>query len=252
VASALLLGRFRPAGRVEIDHAGHSLSGRRSTRTDYIRFTKRQAMSLPTSRKKVSGITQESFNRLLAELDPDSERAGEQYEKIRRKLVKMFQWRGCVRPEECADETFNRVAQKICEGTTLWTGDPYSYFHGVALNVLREYWRSPEQRAETLEEMASAPALSADPEELMLRQVGDLEKERLLDCLNGCLQKLPPESFHLITRYHQGEEAPDKVRRKELARALGIPLNALRIRAYRIRVEIEECVGHCLERRPKR
>jgi DNA-directed RNA polymerase specialized sigma24 family protein len=215
-------------------------------------------MRVPTSRKKVKGITQESFDRLLAELHPDSERAGEQYEKIRRKLVKMFQWRGCALPEECADETFNRVARKICEGTTLWTGDPYSYFHGVALNVLREYWRSPDQMAEPLEEIAPSQALSADPEELMFREMGYLENERMLECFNQCLQKLPPESFHLITRYHQGEEAPDKsdkmdkVRRQELAKALGIPLNALRIRAYRIRVEIVACIENCLNRSPER
>jgi DNA-directed RNA polymerase specialized sigma24 family protein len=212
-------------------------------------------MRVPTSQKKVRGFTQESFNRLLAELHPDSEKAGEQYEKIRKKLVKMFQWRGCALAEECADETFNRVAQKVCEGATLWADDPYSYFHGVALNVLREYWRSPEQMGESLEEVAPSLALSADPEELMLREMRHREKERLLECLNRCLQKLPPESFHLIARYHQGEEAPDKmdkVRRKELANALGIPLNALRIRAYRIRVEIEECVENCLERRPER
>jgi DNA-directed RNA polymerase specialized sigma24 family protein len=212
-------------------------------------------MHSPTSRKKGWIITQEAFDRLLAELHPDSERAGEQYEKIRQKLVKMFKWRGCALADECADETFNRVTKKICEGTRLWTDDPYSYFHGVALNVLREHWRSPEQMAEPLEEVAQFQALSANPEELMLREMGHLEKERLLECLNGCLQKLPPESFHLITRYHQGEEAPDKidkVRRKELANALGIPLNALRIRAYRIRVEIEECVENCLKRSPER
>jgi DNA-directed RNA polymerase specialized sigma24 family protein len=205
-------------------------------------------MSVPPSRKKDWGITQEAFDRLLAELHPDSERAGERYEKIRQKLVKMFQWRGCLIAEECADETFNRVAQKICEGTRLWGDDPYSYFHGVALNVLREYWRSPERMAEALEELTPAQALSADPEELWLREMEHTEKERLLECLNQCMQKLTTESLHLITRYHQGEEAPNKVRRKELARALGIPLNALRIRAYRIRVEIEECVDNCLKR----
>jgi RNA polymerase sigma factor (sigma-70 family) len=209
-------------------------------------------MNVPTSRKKVLGITQEAFDRLLAELHPDSEKAGEQYEKIRRKLVKMFQWRGCTFAEECADETFNRVAQKIYEGTRLSVDDPYSYFHGVALNVLREYWRSPEHMAKTLEEIAPSQALSADPEELWSREMEHMEKERLLECLNQCLQKLPPESLHLITKYHQGDEAPDKVRRRELARALGIPLNALRIRAYRIRVEIEECVENCLKRGSRR
>jgi RNA polymerase sigma factor (sigma-70 family) len=208
-------------------------------------------MSPPISQKKVWDITQEAFDRLLAELHPDSELAGEQYEKIRQRLVKMFQWRGCAAAEECTDETFNRVAQKIGEGVRLWTDDPYSYFHGVALNVLREYWRSSEQLARALEEPAAAPpGLSPDPEELMLREIEDLEKERLLECLNRCLKELPPESLNLIKKYHQAEEA-DKDRRKELARALGITPNALRIRAYRIRAEIEECVDNCLERESK-
>jgi len=86
----------------------------------------------------------------------------------------------------------------------------------------------------------------------MLRELEHLEKEHLLECLNRCLLRLSPESIYLITRYHQGEETSDKVRRKELARALGIPLNALRIRAYRIRAELEKCVMDCLNRRSKR
>jgi len=208
------------------------------------------AMSAPISQKKGWIITREAFDKMLAELHPDSERAGEQYEKIRRRLLKLFEWRGCAHAEECADETFNRVAQKICEGASIWTNDPYPYFHGVALNVLREYWRSAEQAEKTLEEAAQIQDLSADPEDLLLRETEQGKKERLLECLNQCLQKLPPERLHLITRYHQGGEAMNKARRKELAQSLGIPLNALRIRAYRIRIEIEECVENCLTREP--
>jgi DNA-directed RNA polymerase specialized sigma24 family protein len=220
------LGGFRPAGRVEI------------------------AMSVSVSQKKGWVINREAFDRMLAELHPDIERAGEQYEKIRRKLVKLFEWRGCAHAEECADETFNRVAQKICEGASIWADDPYSYFQGVALNVLREYWRSAEHTAKTLEEVAQIQVRSIDPEDLLLRETEQRKKERLLECLNQCLQKLPPESLHLITRYHQGEGSSNKARRKELAQSLGIPLNALRIRAYRVRVAIEECVENCLERGP--
>jgi len=207
-------------------------------------------MSASISQKKGWVITREAFDRMLAELHPDSERAGEQYEKIRQKLVKLFEWRGCAHAEECADETFNRVAQKVCEGTSIWVDDPYSYFHGVALNVLREYWRSAEQTAKTLEEAAEIQGNLVDPEDLLLRETEQREKERLIECLNRCLQELPPESLHLITIYHQGGEALNKARRKELARSLGIPLNALRIRAYRIRAVIEECVKNCLGRGP--
>jgi RNA polymerase sigma factor (sigma-70 family) len=204
-------------------------------------------MDSPFSYKKTWGITREGFDRLLAELHPDGELAGEQYEKIRRKLLKLFEWRGCAHADECVDETFNRVARKISEGISMRSDDPYSYFHGVALNVLREYWRSAEQTAKTLEAATKIQDLPADPEDLLLREMEQSEKERLFECLNRCLQKLPPESLHLITRYHQEGEIPNKARRKELAQSLGIPLNALRIRAYRIRVAIEECVEKCLK-----
>src|SRR5262245_25278089 len=166
-------------------------------------------MSARISRKKGWVISREAFDRMLAELHPDSERAGEQYEKIRQKLVKLFEWRGCAHAEECTDETFNRVAQKVCEGTSIWAGDPYSYFHGVALNVLREYWRSAEQTAKTLEEAGQIQELLVDPEELLSREIEQKRKERLLECLNRCLQKLSPESLHLITSYHQENEALD-------------------------------------------
>jgi RNA polymerase sigma factor (sigma-70 family) len=205
------------------------------------------AMSGTMRLNKGGGITQEGFDRLLAELHPDVERAGEQYEKIRRKLVKLFEWRGCAHAEECADETFNRVAGKIAEGTSIRADDPYSYFHGVALNVLREYWRSAERAANMIEEVAQVEVLMVDPEDLLLRETEQREKDRLLEYLDHCLQKLPPESLRLITSYHQGEGAPNKIHRKELAQSLGIPLNALRIRAYRIRSAIEECVKKRLD-----
>src|SRR5262249_31238226 len=159
------------------------------------------AMSASISHKKGPVITREAFDRMLAELHPDSDRAGEQYENIRRKLVKLFEWRGCAHADECADETFNRVAQKIRDGARIWAEDPFSYFHGVALNVLREYWRSAEQSAKTLEEMAQIQDASVDPEDFLLRETEQREKERLLECLNRCMQKLPPESIHLITMY---------------------------------------------------
>ena len=54
MARAILLGRLRPAGRVEI------------------------AMSALISRKKGLVITQEAIDRMLAELEPDIELAGEQ------------------------------------------------------------------------------------------------------------------------------------------------------------------------------
>ena len=65
--------------------------------------------------KKQWSLTKEAFDSLLSWLDPDREWAGEKYEVIRARLIKVFAYRGCHTPEELADETINRVAKKIDE-----------------------------------------------------------------------------------------------------------------------------------------
>jgi DNA-directed RNA polymerase specialized sigma24 family protein len=205
-------------------------------------------MDSSLSFKKDWVITQDAFDLLLAQLDANRARAGEKYEEIRRKLVKFLKWRGCASPEEIADRTIDRVAMKIAEGAELQASHPYLFFHGVALNVLREHWREPGRESEPLEDLAPSQIPSQKPQELWEREAERLEKERRLDCLRECVRKLPRESVDLINEYHQGEGELNKERRKRLAERLKISMNTLRIRAYRIRVELERCVDGCLER----
>ena len=94
-------------------------------------------------------LTEAAFNKLLICLDPDRARAGEQYEMIRRKLVKFFEFRGSLAPEDYADETINRVAQKVDQGETLL--NPSSYFHGVARMIFMESLRAQEKERLGLE-----------------------------------------------------------------------------------------------------
>jgi DNA-directed RNA polymerase specialized sigma24 family protein len=136
------------------------------------------------SRKKAWDLTRESFEKFLALLDADRELAAEEYEQIRRKLVKIFQWRGSTSPEDHADETINRVARKIEEGETI--RNLRSYVGGVARLVWLNYYREQKIAKITL--------------------------------------------------------------RKELAQTLGIPANALRNRAHRIRAQLEKCVAECIDR----
>src|SRR5699024_6433909 len=44
------------------------------------------------------------FARLLGRLHSDPDIAAQEYERLRRTLVKFFDWRGAWPPEECADE----------------------------------------------------------------------------------------------------------------------------------------------------
>jgi RNA polymerase sigma factor (sigma-70 family) len=192
-----------------------------------------------TSRKKAWMLTREAFDLLLASLDADRELAARKYELIRAKLLKYFECRGCPSPEDLADDTINRVARRLYEGRQIWTTEPASYFYGVARNVLREYWASPEREFATLE---SLPPL-AHPHTVALKQQ-ELESEerqveRRLAWLAACLSQLPAESRELILDYYQGERGERIRHRKQMAERLGIPQNALRIRVHRIRERLE-------------
>jgi hypothetical protein len=91
--------------------------------------------------KKDWVVTPEAFEKMLFWLDADLTAAGEKYEKIREKLIKLFRWRNCFPEEEYADITINRVTRRVFETSEIKGENPYTYFHGTALNVLREYWR---------------------------------------------------------------------------------------------------------------
>lgn len=183
------------------------------------------------------GLTGDEFEALLAQLAPDDrEKAGETYEMIRRKLIRLYEWRGCDGAEDLADETINRVARRLAEGVALKSNDPYGYFCGVAHLVYKEVLRraSRERRVRDSSEW-SPPIYFPEEEE---------PSDRRLDCLRCCLAKVPQNQRALLLGYHQGD---NNIRnRKALADKLGIPLNALRIRVHRTRRKVEACVHGCL------
>jgi len=182
-------------------------------------------------------LSAEALARFLVCLDPDSDRAGEKYESLRLTLMKFFDWRGAQFPEECADETINRVIRKIDEGETI--RDIPTYCHGVARLVLLEMLKGPESRRADFEELPPAALVAPKPE----------EKDERRECFEGCLKELPVESRQLILQYYSDEKREKIDRRSALARRLGIPLNALRSRAQRIRNRLEECVNGCLNKK---
>lgn len=186
---------------------------------------------------KPPGLTAEGFEALLAQLDRDRERAGERYETIRRKLVRLFDWRGCDDPEDLADETINRVSRRMAEGIELRASDPYGYFCGVAHLVYKEVLRQASRQRQALERSRwlSPLQLSEDEE----------PPDRRLECLRRCLDRLPQDKRNLVLRYHQRENNINN--RQTLARELGVPLNALRIRIHRARRNLEACVQECLK-----
>lgn len=181
-------------------------------------------------------ITQEAFDKLLVSLAPDRNEAGEQFEVIRTKLVRFFEWRSVASPDEYADETLDRVARRIDEGQEV--NNLRGYIYGVARMVLKEEIREREREFVPLEEVwDKLPEEEPAPAEPEAREV----------CFDRCLDKLPPESRSLILDYYQEERRAKIELRQQLAERLRIPANALRIRAHRIRVNLEKCITNCLQ-----
>jgi DNA-directed RNA polymerase specialized sigma24 family protein len=185
-------------------------------------------------------LSAEALARFLVGLDPDSDRAGEKYESLRLTLMKFFDWRGVHFPEELADETINRVIRKLDEGETI--RDLPTYCHGVARLVLLEKLKGPENKRADFETLP--PAALVAPERPEREDVDERQ-----DCFERCLKELPAESRQLILQYYSDEKREKIDRRLAMAERLGIPLNALRSRAQRIRNRLEECVNGCMNKK---
>jgi RNA polymerase sigma factor (sigma-70 family) len=170
----------------------------------------------------------QAFERLLAWLSEDRERAGEHYERIRARLVRLFAARGCTQPEDLADATIDRVASKVGQVAPGYVGAPEAYFYRVAHFIFHEHLRRQRRR----------PLLPA-PE-------APQEREGEARCLDACLARLSPDDRELVRAYYRDDKQQRIERRRELAAALGIGLNPLRIRLFRLRRELRRCLEECL------
>ncbi len=188
-------------------------------------------------------LNREGLERLLARLDADRDHAGEQYEKLRRKLIKLFECRRGACPESLADETIDRVSRKLDE---VEVRDLHLYVLGVARNVLKENRRSPV-RNEAIDDRFPARSAMVRPEEAASRGTEKLALEERLECLERCMRHLPAEHRALIIRYYECRGAEKIERRREMARERGVSAAALRVQAHRIREKLAECVKRCLE-----
>jgi DNA-directed RNA polymerase specialized sigma24 family protein len=193
-------------------------------------------MKNAASENKDRSVSREAFDRMLAWLDSDRELAGQKYEEIRSSLIKIFICRGCTDPEGLADETINRVIRKVPEIAPGYAGNPALYFSSVARYILLEY------KSRTTQLRLLTPDLPRQIEEI------DEEIEQEYECLDRCLAQLTPANRELILDYYRGENQGMTENRKRLAERMGITLNALRVRADRIRGNLEKCVASCLKR----
>jgi len=175
-------------------------------------------------------ITQEQFDSLLSWLDEDREIAAQKYETIRAGLVRVFVSKGFTDAEDMADDTIDRVVNRLPDIRDTYEGDKTRYFHGVARFVMLERARRKEV---TVEEM---PHMWVDPRPTSKEQ----------DCVKHCLQALPEQKRDLISDYLLYEGHQKIEHHRQMAEELGITDGALRGRVHQVRVRIEDCVRECV------
>lgn len=182
-------------------------------------------------------LTHDSFETLLSWLAPEREAAGQKYETIRHRLIKIFYGRGFSNAEELADETINRVVRKIGDIAANYEGDPALYFYGIAQKVCLEACRKkPEIPAKA--EPSYQLTIDEESEEHLARS----------NCLNKCLVVLSDEERDIVVQYYASEERTSIEHRHKLAQQFNLTPNGLRVRAFRIRRRLQKCAENCLRK----
>jgi DNA-directed RNA polymerase specialized sigma24 family protein len=190
----------------------------------------------------LSTLTANSFELLLTALDPDQMQAAVKYETLRSKLTHILMWRGCSESDadELADRTLDRVAGKLAEGETVENLPAYS------ASVARFIWLEHSRRKKEDAVGDDMPEVAVDPDVSVFE-----EPDRRTECLRDCMaETIPnPTDRRIIIGYYDTEtNEKNKHARKRLADSLDITVNALKVRACRLREKLERCVNDCLER----
>lgn len=193
--------------------------------------------------KKDWELTKEALDALLDWLHPDREEAAREHERIRRRLIRLFLGRGCPAAEELTDETINRVTLRVPELSN-FQGDKALFFFRVADFVHREWIKEQRRlRTEPLDNNHNGVSGNwVEPDSQF--------KEKLDECLRRCMAELSEENRSLFLDFNDKERRAKIEHRKTLANQCGITVNALRIKAHRIRIQLRECITKCLEELP--
>lgn len=196
-------------------------------------------------REEQRGLGRLAFTRLLDWLDDGTASNGETYLEMRRRLVAYFERRNRFAADELADETFNRIGRTLKRDGAIATTPPARYCYVVArfvfLEDVRRERRQPRSHDQRADAWSGYQAPSFDEDEPVLL------RERRLECLDRGLAELPPAQRALVLEYYREAGQQRIARRRNIAERLGITMNALGIRACRIRAALEARVTACVK-----
>jgi DNA-directed RNA polymerase specialized sigma24 family protein len=201
---------------------------------------------MPDVLREEPRLTQFAFHGLLAWLDDGVESGGETYIEMRRRLVAYFDRRNRPFPDDLADETLNRISKTLEQSGSIGIRPPARYCYVVARFVLLEDVRRSRRHIPMDE---SRDSLHLGPRALGITDERESLQEQRLECLDRCLNQLKPDQRDLAIEYYRDAKRERIDRRRALAERLRITMNALGVRACRIRSTLEVCVDACCKNR---
>lgn len=169
---------------------------------------------------------------LLDWLHEDRNEAGKIYVKLLKRVE--FTFDRFENPEGLAYEVIDRVCKKLQAGEVDKTGNPLSYISGVV-----RYLKMEKNRDKRV-------FLSFDPE-IEIKQLGPdkVDEEKFEKCCNAakvCIKEAG-EDGEIFMKYYLCEESADTFDcRKRLADENGISVQTLRVKVFRTRAKLKECV----------
>lgn len=174
-------------------------------------------------------VGREAFARFLEFLSPDTEEAGRRYTRLHEKLVSFFRLKGISDPASAADETIDRAAIKIFNGTLVPDADKYCL--GIARNLIKEkYRRVQRENSVFLKFIENLPDAANE------------QVERIYRVLKPCFEQLASEEQELLLAYCQvihGRARSEH--RRHLAETMKTTVLALRMRVTRLRGNLTDC-----------
>ncbi len=175
-------------------------------------------------------LTSENFSQLLQRFSADQNEAGVAYAKLRDSLVRFFEIKGDSYPDEAADETLDRVALKLSQNGEI--DDLTKYSFGVARFIFLERIKANKKEKVAVGEFYADKTSFVESEETddfapfreCFARLADDDRKILRDYFSD----IP---FSQISDYRQN--VSDKYK---------VSLNNLRIKVFRLRKRLENCV----------
>lgn len=175
-------------------------------------------------------MTNESFRILLEALKSHSSDAGSAYTNLRNSLVRYFQIKDDVDTDEAADEVLDRVALKLSQNTEIKNLTQYSF--GVASLIFLERLRAAAKNKKAQTEFYAAREKQSND---------DLQDDFVY--FRECFQKLSLAEKNFMKDYFPDLPFTELTpHREKLCAEKKLSINNLRIKIYRLKQRLEDCV----------